>query len=61
MSKVEPVVHSDLDVMSGTPVFFGTRVPFQTLFDYLDADHPISEFLADFPTVSKARAASVTR
>jgi uncharacterized protein (DUF433 family) len=41
--------------MSGTPVFVGTRVPFQTLLDYLEAGEPLSEFLEDFPTVSRDR------
>jgi uncharacterized protein (DUF433 family) len=52
----QPVVHSDPDIMSGTPVFVGTRVPFQTLIDYLEAGQPLSEFLEDFPTVSKEQA-----
>lgn len=52
----ELVVHSDPEVMSGTPVFVGTRVPFQTLIDYLEAGQPLSEFLDDFPTVSKEQA-----
>jgi len=52
----EPVVHSDPEIMSGTPVFVGTRVPFRTLIDYLEAGEPLSEFLEDFPTVSKAQA-----
>jgi len=57
MSIVErPVVHSDPDIMSGTAVFIGTRVPFQTLIDYLEAGQPLSEFLEDFPTVSKEQA-----
>jgi uncharacterized protein (DUF433 family) len=51
-----PVVHSDPEIMSGTPVFLGTRVPFQTLIDYLEAGQPLSEFLEDFPTVSKELA-----
>ena len=50
------VVHSDPDIMSGTPVFVGTRVPVQTLLDYLEAGQPLSEFLEDFPTVSKEQA-----
>jgi uncharacterized protein (DUF433 family) len=50
------VVYSDPKVMSGTPVFVGTRVPFQTLLDYLEAGQPLSEFLEDFPTVSKKQA-----
>src|SRR5207247_7499735 len=57
MSTVEkPVVHSDPDIMSGTTVFVGTRVPFQTLIDYLEAGMPLSELLEDFPTVSKEQA-----
>jgi len=52
----EPVVHSDPEILSGIPVFVGTRVPFQTLIDYLEAGEPLSEFLEDFPTVSKAQA-----
>ena len=52
----EPVVHSDPEIMSGTPVFVGTRVPFQTLLDYLEGGQPLSEFLEDFPTVSKEQA-----
>ena len=52
----ELVVHSDPEIMSGTPVFVGTRVPFQTLLDYLEAGQPLAEFLDDFPTVSKAQA-----
>jgi len=52
----KPVVYSDPDIMSGTPVFVGTRVPFTTLIDYLEAGQPLSEFLEDFPTVSKAQA-----
>ena len=49
-------VHSDPEVMSGTPVFTGTRVPFRTLLDYLEAGQPLSEFLEDFPTVAQERA-----
>ena len=42
--------------MSGTVVFAGTRVPFQTLIDYIEAGQPLSEFLEDFPTVSSEQA-----
>jgi uncharacterized protein (DUF433 family) len=49
-------IHSDPDVMGGTPVFIGTRVPFETLLDYLEAGEPLSEFLDDFPTVSRELA-----
>ena len=52
----KPVVHTDPDILSGTPVFVGTRVPFQTLIQYLEAGEPLSEFLEDFPTVSREQA-----
>ncbi len=50
------VIHSDPDIHGGTPVFIGTRVPVQTLFDYLEGQHDINEFLDDFPTVSRDQA-----
>ena len=56
MSEEAPVISSDADVMSGTPVFAGTRVPFQALLDYLEAGQTLSEFLEDFPTVSREQA-----
>jgi uncharacterized protein (DUF433 family) len=52
----KPVVHSDPAIMGGTPVFVGTRVPLQTLMDYLEAGDPLGEFLEDFPTVSREQA-----
>ena len=56
------VVHSDPEIMGGTLVFVGTRVPFQTLLDYLEAGDPLSEFLEDFPrsVATSLRSASVT-
>lgn len=56
MTTEEAAIHSDPSIMGGTPVFVGTRVPFQTLLDYLEAGDPLSEFLEDFPTVSQAQA-----
>jgi uncharacterized protein (DUF433 family) len=56
MSTQTSAIHSDPDVMGGTPVFIGTRVPFETLLDYLEAGEPLSEFLDDFPTVSRELA-----
>jgi len=53
---VKDIVHSDPEIVSGTPVFVGTRVPFQTLLDYLEAGDPLAEFLDDFPTVSRDQA-----
>jgi uncharacterized protein (DUF433 family) len=47
------VVYRSPDVMGGTPVFRGTRVPVQTLLDYLEAGESIDEFLAGFPSVSR--------
>jgi uncharacterized protein (DUF433 family) len=47
------VVHSDPDILGGTPVFVGTRVPVQALIDYLEGGHSLEEFLDDFPTVSR--------
>ena len=55
-SQSQPVVHSDPEVMGGTPVFVGTRVPFQTLLDYLEAGDPLGEFLVDFPSVTRDQA-----
>lgn len=55
---VAPVVHSDPEIMGGTAVFVGTRVPFQTLLDYLEAGDPLAEFLEDFPSVSREQAVS---
>ena len=51
----QPVVSRDPDVMGGTPVFPGTRVPVQTLLDYLEAGESINDFLAGFPSVSRAQ------
>lgn len=48
-------IHSDREIMGGTPVFIGTRVPFQTLIDYIEGGDTIDEFLDDFPTVTRAQ------
>jgi uncharacterized protein (DUF433 family) len=50
------IIQRSPDVMSGTPVFAGTRVPVQTLIDYLAGGHPLDEFLDDFPTVRREQA-----
>lgn len=54
MSKT--VVHSDPDILGGTPVFVGTRVPVQTLFDYLEGGETLDEFLRQFPSVNRKQA-----
>ena len=46
----------DPDILGGTPVFKGTRVPVKTLFDYLEADYTLEEFLECFPSVTRAMA-----
>ena len=51
--KQSSVVHSDPDILCGTPVFVGTRVPVQALIDYIEAGHSLEKFLDDFPTVSR--------
>ena len=50
------VIHTDLEILGGTPVFVGTRVPLQALIDYLEGGHPLSDFLDDFPTVTREQA-----
>ena len=48
------IVHCDPGIMSGVPVFIGTRVPLQTLFDYLEGEEGLSEFSEDFPHLKVA-------
>ena len=53
--KIQPIlehkgiIHTDPEIMSGVPVFVGTRVPLQTFFDYLEGESGLAEFLEDFP------------
>jgi uncharacterized protein (DUF433 family) len=49
----QPIVTSSPDILSGTPVFAGTRVPVQALIDYLEGGETIDDFLAGFPTVKR--------
>jgi len=55
---VQPIqlIVKDQDILGGTPVFRGTRVPFQALLDYLEGGQTLNEFLDDFPTVTKDEA-----
>jgi uncharacterized protein (DUF433 family) len=55
-SLAKPFVHSDPDILGGTPVFIGTRVPLRNLIDYLEGGHSLDEFLDDFPSVSRDQA-----
>jgi uncharacterized protein (DUF433 family) len=56
METRQSVIHSDPEILGGTPVFIGTRVPAQTLIDYLEGGHPLDEFLDDFPSVTREQA-----
>ena len=58
MPVLGPAVHRDPEIMGGTPVFAGTRVPFQTLLDYLEGGDSLDAFLDDFPTVSREQVIS---
>lgn len=53
------VVSRDPDVLGGTPVFANTRVPVQTLLDYLEEGQTLQAFLDDFPSVSREQAVAV--
>jgi uncharacterized protein (DUF433 family) len=56
MNRVKKLITIDKEIVSGEPVFKGTRVPVQNLFDYLAGGEPLKEFYIDFPSVSKAQA-----
>ncbi len=51
----------DPDILGGIPIFVGTRVPVQTLLDYLEGGHPLKAFLDDFPTVQLTHAQGILR
>ena len=61
MSDDPPIIHSDPDILGGTPVFFGTRVPLRNLLDYLEGGDSLDEFLEDFPSVTRERAIAALR
>jgi len=52
------VIHSDPDILGGSPVFIGTRVPLRNLIDYLERGHSLDDFLDAFPSVSREQAIS---
>lgn len=54
--QLSEVIHRDPEIMSGTPVFVGTRVPVYNLFDYLEAGDSLDTFLASFPSVRREQA-----
>jgi uncharacterized protein (DUF433 family) len=54
-------IHRNPEIMSGMPVFVGTRVPVETLFAYVDGGDPLDVFLYDFPSVSHEQAVAVLK
>jgi len=56
MSNKASIIHSDPEILGGTPVFVGTRVPVQSLFDYLEGGETLEEFLRQFPSVKREQA-----
>lgn len=56
MNSANGIITKNPEVLGGTPVFRGTRVPFQTLLDYLEGGQTMADFLDDFPTVTREAA-----
>jgi uncharacterized protein (DUF433 family) len=56
VTQPSEIVHSDPEILGGTPVFVGTRVPMQSLFDYLEGGESLDEFLRQFPSVRRDQA-----
>jgi uncharacterized protein (DUF433 family) len=52
----QSVIRVDPEILGGTPVFAGTRVPLKNLMDYLEGGHPLDDFLDDFPSVTRDQA-----
>ena len=61
MPEAPSVIHSDPDILGGTPVFSGTRVPLRTFLDYLEGGDSLNDFLEDFPTVTREQAIEALR
>ena len=56
MAKEPKIIHSDPEILGGTPVFVGTRVPVQNLIDCLETGDSLDDFLNSFPTVTREQA-----
>ena len=56
---VESVINRDPEVLNGTPVFVGTRVPIRILFEHLEAGDSLDVFLKDFPSVTREQATTL--
>jgi len=59
MKMKHSVINIDKQIMSGVPVFAGTRVPIQILFDYIEAGHTVDDFLKQYPWIKKEHAVEV--
>ena len=59
MEDLKSLVHSDPEIMGGTPVFVGTRVPLQNLIDALEGGESVEDFLEEFPSVKRSQAIAV--
>jgi uncharacterized protein (DUF433 family) len=59
IEQMKGIVHSDPEIMGGTPVFVGTRVPLQNLIDYLEGGESIEDFLDGFPSVKREQVIAV--
>ena len=59
MAVKEPLITTNPERLGGTPVFAGTRVPVQTLMDYLEGGDSLDDFLMDFPSVTREHAIAV--
>ena len=57
--ELNGIIHSDPEIMGGTPVFVGTRVPLQNLIDYLEGGESVEDFLEGFPSVSREQVIAV--
>lgn len=56
MTRTTAIIHSDPDILGGTPVFVGTRVPLKNFLDYIEGGDTLDEFLDDFPSVTRKQA-----
>jgi uncharacterized protein (DUF433 family) len=59
LDKLKGIIHSDPEIMGGTPVFAGTRVPLQNLIDYLEGGESVEDFIDAFPTVKREQVIAV--
>ena len=59
VEDLKGIIHSNPEIMGGTPVFVGTRVPLQNLIDALEGGESIEEFLEGFPSVARSQAIAV--